>query len=232
MTDQELNKLRMYIAVQEICWKHKEVWSELPAFDQAFTDFQEILKNIEQMRLIQKGHTGQNGGNQQEKEEESMINQTVKVASAVYAYAKANNNSYLKAKVDYSPSQLRRSSDTLLRARCRKVQQEAQKVLPELSDYGISHKDLQALQASIEKFSRIIKSSSPSVSTRAQANRKLIRLFEKGDALLTELMDPLVVQFKSPHPSFYKQYLGARAISDLGAQGAVEEVSGSVPNID
>lgn len=223
MTDRQENKRSMYLAVQRVCNRHNSVWSGLGAFVTAFGDFEGIIQQIEDARLIQEGQTTGITENKQ-KEEDEMIDKTIEVGSAVFAYASDTGNNELKEKVDYSPSALMRSRDTILRDRCKLVHDETEKIISELGDYGIVETDLTELQKEIDDYTEIIAKPRTAIGTRATATTQLVELFKQGDNDLNDRMDRLVEQYKKDEKKFYREYRNARIIVDLGKRFEREEI--------
>ena len=57
MTDGQDNKRSMYIAVKRVCNSNNSIWSGLPAFVSAFSDFESAIADIDTQRQIQEGRT-------------------------------------------------------------------------------------------------------------------------------------------------------------------------------
>ena len=118
MTDIQDNKRSMYIAVQRVCNSNNSIWSGLPAFVDAFGEFENTITDIDNQRQIQEGRTTGITENKQ-KEEDEMIQITLEIAAAVYAYASIIGDNELRDKISYSPSYLRKSRDNTLKDICR-----------------------------------------------------------------------------------------------------------------
>jgi len=217
MTDRQENKFSMYLAVRIVCNSYGIAWSEFVAYVKTFGDFETIISQIMETRLIQEGKTTGVAENKQ-KEEDEMINKTVSIASAVFAYASVIGDNELKEKINYSPSKLRKSRDTILRDRCQLVHEETSKVIDNLGDYGILAADLEELQQEIDDYAAIIAKPRTAIGTRATATAQLIELFKQGDDVLNSRLDKLMEQYKSNNPDFYISYKNARSIIDLGVR--------------
>ena len=214
MNDPQENKLSMYLAVQGICNAHSTVWNGLAAFTAAFSDFEEVIEQIQATQTVQGSNiTGIAADKQREKEE--MITHTVRVAGAVYAYASTTGNHTLKARGSYSPSGLSRMRDTELQHRCQEIHNAANEHLANLGDYGIDAAMLAELQQEINDFAGILADPREAIVSRSAATGRLAEWFSEGDRILKERMDPLAEQFKGTG-TFYPQYKGARIIVDLG----------------
>lgn len=222
MTDKQENKRSMYIAVQKTCNANNTVWSGLPAFVTAFGEFETTLADIDTQRTIQEGKITGIAENKS-KEEEEMRQVTIEMASAVFAYASKINDNELKEKVNYTPSDLRNSRDTILKDICQTIHDEAANVIADLADYGKTPADLTNLQKEIDDFVAILAKPRTAIGTRATATSKLIELFQQGDDLLKNQLDKLMVNFQTSEPKFFSQYQSSRIIIDLGIRHKPEE---------
>lgn len=228
MTDPQENKLSMYMSVQTVVNKNNTVWSGLPAFVTAFGEFEGVIQSIQDTRLVQEGDiTGVPKDKAQAKE--AAIQKALEVSTAVYAYAAKNNNNTLKAKVDYAPSELRRSRDTVLLDRLQVIHDEANNILGDLGDYGIDASDLTDLQALNDAYETLVQEPRAALTNQSEATAALVGLFKQGDALLNEQLDKLMEQFKEDDRKFYRQYFNTRIIIDLGRRGTAGEAEPEVP---
>lgn len=218
----------MYISVQTVVNKYNTVWSGLPAFVTAFGEFEGVIQSIQDTRLVQEGDiSGVPKDKAQAKE--AAIQKALEVSTAVFAYAAKNNNNTLKAKVDYSPSELRKSRDTVLIDRLQVIHQEANNIVGSLGDYGIDATDLTELQSLIDAYENLVEEPREAITNRSEATAALPGLFKQGDGLLDEQLDKLMEQFKQDNPKFYRQYFNARIIIDLGVRHVEEPQEPEAP---
>ena len=215
MTDKQENKRSMYLTVEKVCNDNNNIWNTMPAFVETFTDFQTILADIDAQARIQEGKTTGITQNKQ-KEEDEMIQATIEIAAAVYAYAARIGDNELKAKVNYTPSRLHRSRDTILKDICQKIHDAANEVIAELADYGKTPADLNQQQQEIDDYAAILADPRAAIGTRATATSTLVTLFRQGDDHLKNRLDKLMVAYQNSEPQFYNKYQSARTIVDLG----------------
>ena len=205
MTDDQENKLSMGLAVQKVVNQNNGIWSGLPAFVTAFSDYEAIIADIQNNRVVQekdtKGVTLDKGS-----AEEALIEKTLVVSTGTYAYAVATNNNTLKEKVNYSPSDLRRSRDTILRDICQLIHDEANAVIGDLADYGILPADLTDLQNKINAYNNAIAAPREAITDRSRATEELKEHFKRMDVVLNDRMDKIMEQFKKDNPKFHRQY--------------------------
>ncbi|MCB0375621.1 MAG: hypothetical protein KDD04_06855, partial [Sinomicrobium sp.] len=189
------------------------VWSGLPAFAEAFTDFENIINRIHEAQAIQVGRiTGVTADKLQL--QETLIAHTIRIAKAVYAYASATGNNALKGQVDYSPSALKKKRDTELLQRCQAVYNAANDHIGSLGNYGVDAGMLAELQNELGDFEDALSSPREAIVTRAEATARLAEWFKQGDVIVKERMDPLTEMFKDDG-AFYSLYHKARIIVDV-----------------
>jgi hypothetical protein len=169
------------------------------------------------LRLQQERRTTGSAADKQ-KEEDEMIAKTIEVASAVYAYASITNNNTLKDKIDYSPTALKRSRDTILRDIWQVIHDEAIGVGNSLADYGVDANDLAQLQKEIDDYAALLTAPRTAITTRVRVTAELEEKFKEGDEILHNQMDKLVETLKEREKRFYREYNRARLIIKLGSR--------------
>jgi hypothetical protein len=222
MTDVQENKLSMWMSTQNVVNKYSAVWSALGAYVTIFDEFEAKIQAVQDTRLVQEGDiTGVAADKVLAKE--AAITKGLEVSTAVFAFASVNNDNTLKAKVNYSPSELRRSRDTVLIDRLQVIHNEASAAVAVMVGYGIDGADLTELQGLINTYENLVEEPRAALTNRATATEDLVNLFSEGDKLLKEQLDKLMPQFETTSPKFYKQYFNARKIVDLGVRHEPEE---------
>jgi len=217
MTNKQENKNSMYQAVIRKCQKFESLWIDIPAFEPALNEFKAAFTAIQTANEHQMVRiTGIAEAKQ--KEEDEMIAKTLELSSAVFAYASITNNFELKRMVDFSPSSLKRMSDTELKSMCKLVSKAAISVAKALENYGISATDIEDLDKEIMDYENMIAEPREAVTTRAKATAQLAELFPIADTILKEQLDKLMMIFKAKHPDFYTEYFNSRKIIDLGVR--------------
>ena len=225
MNNYQENKLSMYFAVQKVCADNNSVWNGLPAFVSAFTAFEDVIQGIQDQRVIQemdtKGVTLDKGS-----AEEELIEVALKVATAVHAYATEINDNTLREKINYAPSDFTKARDTILIDICQLIHDEANGVVGNLSDYGVTAAELTSLLGKIADYEAIVAGPRNAITDRSTATSELEKLFLSGDDVLTNKLDKLLNQFTQSDPEFSTQYTSSRKIVDMG--GAATGLKGKI----
>ena len=221
----------MFLAVQKTCNDNKSIWSDLPAIVNTFNKFENIISEVDVQRQIQEGVT-LGVTESKHKEEEEMIQITLRIAANVYAYGSLIDDEELKNRVNYSPSTLRNARDTVLKDICQSVHDAASEVVSELGDYGITPEVLENQQKEIDDFVEMIAKPRTAISTRATATSRLEDLFKEGNDLLRDQLDKLMVNYKTSEPVFYNMYKNARKVVNMGAGSKSEETESAEPETE
>lgn len=218
MTDRQENKFSMYLATQSVLDSNNAVWVGTPAIVTAAGEFKSAITLIGKARQTQETETK---GVTEDKAQarEAAITKAVSVAAATFAYASVTNNNTLKEQVNYSPSELRGSRDTILADRLRVIFSSASVNAAALVDYGVQATDLAELDTLITAYEDVLQSPRTAIGARSTATQELEELFVQADTILKEQLDKLMEIFRFTAENFYKQYKSARVIIDLGKGG-------------
>ena len=217
MKSNQENKLSMYYAVQRVCAANNLVWGGLPAFVSGFNDFKTSIGKIETiLKAQERGILGV--AKDKDAIQDSMIDLSLRVAGAVFAYASDTSNLTLKGKVNYSRSELKRVRDSISGQRCQVIADEANTVIGVLATYGIVPADITLLRAKIIDFTNALSAPRTAIAERKGATDELTKQVRKTDVLLKEKLDKLIEKFKVSSVDFYKLYFDARRIVDIGVR--------------
>lgn len=222
------NKLRSYKALAVVLETHEPVWSVLPAFGKAVTEFNEFIDDINKQALIQ-------SDSEQASEEKLFVLRALGVAAyevsgAVQAYAVEMSDLALEARVNYSLSSIVLGKEDQVLSRCWSIHAVATERLAVLADNGITAAKLTALKKKIEAFETVQPKPRNRVSKGSAATEALDILFRDASRLLRKRLDKLVLQFKSSAPEFVKEYETARVVVDVrGPSKATKPTPAPVP---
>ena len=225
MTSKQESKLSMYNAVSTFCATNAVTVATVPAFQSAVTDFDNIVDAI---RATSQAESVVIDGITQDKAflRNKLIDTTVSISSAIFAYASSVNNFDLKQKVGFPKSDLAKLRDELLAGTCRNVFSAGASNLPALADYGITQPKLDALLTEVEDYEAAVPEPRNAVSNRSAQGVELVTLFRQADDVLKTRMDKLAVTFKAANAKFYNGYKINRIILDPGS--SVTQLTGTV----
>jgi len=214
MNSIQRNQLAMLIAVNKVLEDHRSLVETVPALAKDASEFNTLIDLIHQDMALQEGLAGSQT-TMKYKEEDEMIQTTVQLAAAIFAFAHSTGQLDLENKVRVTPSRLRSMSDKKLETTCRNILALARTIVDSLADYGIHNEFLDKLEEAINTFSSYITRPRAQIVTRSQATRELKEHMLKANDLLRHNMDKLLLLFQDTESLFYNTYKAARTIIDL-----------------
>ncbi len=147
-----------------------------------------------------------------------MVSYAMRVAGALMAYASTNNNNTLLNKAKISENTFAKARDDLRDDIAQGMHDEANAVLAQLADYGVTAATLSALQTRIDAYRMAIASPKMAIGERSTHTGLLKQEFARADALVKNRLDGLVRQFEETDATFVANYRNARKITDTGSQ--------------
>lgn len=225
MTDQQENRLTMFLATQLVMQENSAKWSGVPALVQANADFD---ANIAALKAATQTQVRDLRGYTKDKRnaEEKMIRLTLRVAGAVMAWAEVEGNQGLAEEMNVMQTELHSYRDAVVAERCKWVHDTALANLASLADYGLVAADTTAQLAAITAYTDILSMPRMLVTVRKSATSEIGLLIRDTMRLLTRRLDRLMRMYEVGDPTFYRTYMNARIIIDVGAQR-----SGDVPAV-
>lgn len=213
MVIDQSNKLRSYKAVAVALETHEPIWSALPAFGKAVTEFTGIVEDINTQAQIQLE-------SEQASEEKLSVLRALGVAAyevsaAVQSYAVEVSDLALEARVDFSRSAITLGKEDQVLSRCWGIHALATEQLANLADNGITAAKLNALKKKIEAFETVQPKPRNRVNKGRAATQTLEILFRDAGTVLSKRLDKLVTQFAESAPEFVKEYESARVVVDV-----------------
>ena len=221
MTDQQENRMSMFLSTQKVMQENQAKWAAIPALVQVNADYDAGLNALKAALNTQvkdlRGHT-----QDKRKAEDTMIALTLKVSGGVMAWAEGGNNLGPAGQMNAGVSQLRHYRDAVVAERCRTVHDQALANLPALADYGLTAADTTALLTAIVDYETLLSLPRMMVTIRKSATSEIGFLIRDTMRLLTRRMDRLMRLFELSDPTFHRTYTNARIIIDLGGQKAAD----------
>lgn len=224
MKKEQRSKKAMFTAVKKFFIKYQTIIDSVPALKDGVEKFLGINEEIDKVILVQEGKiTGSSKDKQ--KEEQEMIDATIRIAAGLYVMALDNSNFEVMEKVDLSPSALGGLPETDLLSACKNVLKLARENQEGIVNYGIVAEDVDNLDAEIGDFEAVLANPRTEIVTRSQATAKLKELIKSEMDLLNQKLDKLILMFKQSETVFYNEYKSARIIVNLGVRHHTEAES-------
>jgi len=146
----------------------------------------------------------------------SVITQGIDIASRLMAMSINTNNTSLQALIDYTKTDLVKSTDSNLISICQVIHDNANLHLTALAPYGVTPAIVATLQTSINSFSAAIPKARIDTTGSAEITKQLIHHF--NDLKITwKKIDILVEIVRLSHPAFYGEYKKLRRVITRGS---------------
>ncbi len=205
----------MYDAVNAYCEDSSTIITSIPAFQDAFTDFQTLLDSIHSNAQLEADViTGIAADKLQART--ALCQQAADLCAVMYAYAVSIGYNEMQQKADFTLSQLNRMKDSTLSLVCNNIRDVLSANVAALSGCGITAATVFSFDSAIKTFNSKMVSPRNAVSQRSSYSQTLSGLFKQVDVLLKNQMDKLAVQFKINYPDFFVTYMNNRTIVDPG----------------
>ena len=143
------------------------------------------------------------------------------IANAGRAYAVSVNNLVLKGSCNLTASGLSKAKDVDLIAACQNLYDAVNPFATSLASYGATSASRSVLQTSITTFTTLTGQPASAIAAVSAATETIELQVKAIKTLLNEQLDPLMMQFKTSNPTFYKQYTASRVIHDIGVRHTV-----------
>lgn len=214
MTNKQESTEKMSVATVAYLLANPTITAGLPNFPAYFTVIQTTNTQIQAAQVQQEAD--KSGDTVTKKlARATLIAQAIDVSRRVVAYATNVNNNALLILVNYTESDLNRSSDTKLVGSCQVIRDNANANVAALAPYGVTAPILTTLQASITSFNTSIPKVRVDTTDRGEATKLLASLFK---TLLSNWakIDTLVEMVRTAQPNFYNEYQLVRKVIVMG----------------
>lgn len=227
MTQNQENKLSMYLATLVILEKNRSVWQGIPAIVQLVT---QITKQVGLLQKAVKKQTEKRKGIALDKgsSRQAMADQAVLVGGIVKAYANATENYQLEESVNYTVTNFTNGKDTLAKEQAEIIWDKATEYITQLADYGLTQADLDDLDNSIEEYADLVSSPRVGITDRKESTGSIRQLITQIDNLFKKQLDLLLVRYKST--AFYPTYQAARIIVDQRGKKRKTALTDDIPS--
>lgn len=218
MNNKQIAKQNMHQAVLLALQENAGIYASVPAFQSAVDEFKILVPEIDEQARLQLKSTVEAATAEKDNAEINFVNETVKVANALYAMAMVTNDEALLPKARMTKSMLYSSSNRKALVLARNILSLANANTGKLTDYGIEAAAITQLEEAINAYEQQIAGPRAAISGRKSITAQLAALFAKADTLLNDRIDKMMSLFKTSHPDFYAVYFNARNIINIGVR--------------
>ena len=217
MKSNQEDQMNMFYEVKAVAEQWRPIWESNTVFNAAYTDFTSILSLIETNRDAQLAKT--NGATSEKLlVTESLVDKTLYLCNRIQSYANTTKNVQLRAEVNFTAWNIKKSRDSHLSGICNIVIGCATEQLAELASYSVTDALVQELQQLLLQYSTI-KTKPKSVRGEVKnATENLLVHFKDAITILNNRLDLDIEVFKVSNYDFYSQYHTARMINKTGGK--------------
>lgn len=220
MTRDQINKLNMLEAVDQVLTAYNGTWSSNTAVSNTVTTYRGHLTTINTNDTLQKTSTVGVTENKTQLRQ-AMADAAMKVANAGMAYAHANSNTILFAVMNHSESEIMNATDTDADDICQNIHDGVASYIASMAGYGITAADNTNLQNAINTYSAQIGKPKQTETLSINATETLAEEFTTVMGLLENQLTTILFQYKATNAQFYNQFIAAKVIEDIGHRKTV-----------
>lgn len=218
MNVQQINKSRMFGATAQVLDNNLPLFEAMTELAAAHQQLKEKMILIDRHRQVQEvNNTGltRNKGNLREE----MTTLLLRLSSALTAHAATTNDQVLQAKVAYSLSDLKKSSDRILGDIAVLVNGLAAATAADLQIYFVGSEELTKFDRLTNEFKAALPLRRVATNITKASTSNISEVFREIDDLLKTKVDLLLKPFKFTQPNFFKEYKNARTLVNYTGRG-------------
>jgi hypothetical protein len=214
MTNYQEGYEKMSVSSVSFLNANAAITATMPSFATYFTVIQTTNSQIQVAQVQQEAD--KRGDSEAKKQlRATLIAQAIDISRRVVAYATNANNSSLLELVNYTESDLKRSSDEKLISSCQIIRDNANTNVAALATYGVTAALITTLQTSITNFTNTIPKVRVGTTDSSEATKLLSTLFKTLKTNWAKI-DTLVEMVKTSQPNFYYEYHEVRKVIEAG----------------
>ena len=205
----------MYSVVDAVLTQYMEAIAKVDALSRVVTRFRGFLDIVKKHN---RDHLSAIAGVTDAKNiaGEKLIEQTLRIGSALYLFGRDAGNEQLKAVCRFKRSALNSLGDSALQELGIKIADLAQGNAGAIAPMGISDDDITTYKTSLETFGKQLADHYQKHAESKAAREMLSTAFDKVNEILREELDVLVDMIRESDKTFYEEYQAARKIKDFG----------------
>lgn len=220
------NKLAMYKVVRQLLGENQAQLESIPALSEIFNSFSNKVAELEFLGMRQGADiTGYKKAQVKLRQDTTALARSI--AGIITAYAVANGNEVLKAKMHLNSRKFDRSSREQYLSKLQEIIDTASSLESELTNYGIHANHIADLEIKYNTLREDLYVARLKIVERKHLTAAINSMSKELDELLTQSLDHLIKLLKFSHAPFYTKYLIARNIVKYGTRHEAPPSEGS-----
>ena len=207
---------------------NQETVNKIPAFAEGIVKLKVNNTQIRAAMLKQKqsigGVTTQKGNSQ-----DVLVDLTIDVLGGIHSYAESKNDYVLKAKVEYSNSQIEHMGHSELITTSSGVLELAKGIdSSELAHFGISADEVNEFEQAFIAFNAVKSGPKQAIIEHSKHTDSIAKLQADSQTILN-MLDKLATQFRRKDPVYYDVYVNSRKNSGGSSRRKKDDGSDATP---
>nr|WP_294862410.1 hypothetical protein [uncultured Fluviicola sp.] len=212
-----LNKRSMFGSVHAVLTANQAIWSNVPAFASAVSQFETILGILD--RKLSEQSVALTGVTREKQEQLNRLSEEMILAhNALYLYGKETASVILQERNRTNKSELFRLTIGRAKVHGNDLKNDLLAYGSELEAYGITQTFITELIAKIDGLPELIESSRIALLRRKGATKAIDEAESKLTEILRDQIDRMLLVFKTGYPQFVSDYQDARTSIPNGAR--------------
>ncbi len=218
MNGKQIIKSSMFDATTKLLDDNYSLFENMAQLAAAHQELKVKVRLIDQHRQIQ---LVKNSGLTRSKVtlRDELTTLLLRISAALTAHATASIDQVLQAKVEYTLSELKKSSDRILCDIAVQVNGLAAAAGAALQTWFVGPEELAQFDRLTNEFKSVLPLRRVATNVSKASTSDISEVFHEIDALLKNKMDLLLKPFKFTQPTFYKEYRNARALVNYTGRG-------------
>jgi len=154
---------------------------------------------------------------------DNLVTRILQLSAALKAHANSTKNKELKAKANYTKSELKTAPDPVLYNIGTLMVSLATPILEDLNKYFVGNDKMDDLNGLLADFNVAIPQKRVANSVSKVSTVNIGELVSSLSILLKEEIDVLMQLFEETQPDFYRAYKNARIIVDYNGRGPAKD---------
>lgn len=216
MNSRQENKLSNFLVRQVYFEGNAAITATVPALAAAITDWEGTVALIQTLGN-QQGTNLTGLSLAKNNLRKLMATRAMIVRNKIGPYAHVTGNAELAARVNVTASDFTRGADTEADDIAIRILEAAEAHEAALvADYGLKAGQIDDLESAIQGYSALIGRPMAAIKSRRTTTQKIDTEFDKADAALKNVIDPLIFSLELEHPAFVEGY---RPLVVVGGNG-------------
>jgi hypothetical protein len=205
-----LKKQRMYRSTRTVLNKYSQVWKNSIPFKNNVNLFDASYDSMEEKELNQKTSTA--ASVEKEQVRKNMLDLALIVCGGGQAYSNIIKDKKLNEAFKFAKTSLNHGKEKEVYDRCKHIAATATTITNELDEYNVSAAVLNQFNDAIKDYNKVLNLPHETRKSSKSSKEEMKLLVEECDRILEEVIDNLMLTYKTDQPDFYLEYTNARVI--------------------